>query len=170
MTYRITTPVIGFPSITDVSTSATTGKKVPLGTIVRAKDPTYGEGEFIYLKGVANTVVGSVVTYDDVNATTTLAPNTANLGQSLAVAMSANGANSYGWYQIAGAAVIKKTGVKFSPNVALFLSATTGRVRSSAASGKQVLNARTINAATVTGLVSTITVQLSRPFAQGQVI
>lgn len=170
MTYIITSHQIGMQRIGEVSTSATTGKQHPLGTIVRAKDPTYGEGEFIYLEGVANTVVGSLVAYDIVNGTTTLAPNTANMGRPLAVAMSANGANSYDWYQISGAAVIKKSAVVVSPSVALFLSGTAGRVRSSAASGKQVLNARTINAATVSAAVSTITVQINRPFAQGQVI
>lgn len=170
MTYLITSPQIGMQRIADTSTSATTGKQHPLGTIVRAKDPTYGEGEFIYLEGVASTVVGSTVVYDTVNGTTTLAPNTANMGRPIAIAMSANVANSYGWYQIAGAAVIKKSAVVFSPNVALFLSGTAGRVRASVASGKQVLNARTINAATVSAAVSTITVQINRPFTQGQVI
>ena len=38
-----------------------------LGMVVRAFDPTYGEGEFILLLGVASTVIGSMVTY---NATT----------------------------------------------------------------------------------------------------
>ena len=36
----------------------------PLGTIVRGHDPTYGEGEFIYLQGVASTIVGSIVEYN----------------------------------------------------------------------------------------------------------
>ena len=34
-----------------------------LGTIVRAFDASYGEGEFIYLLGVSGTVTGSVVTW-----------------------------------------------------------------------------------------------------------
>jgi len=59
----------------------------PLGTIVTAVDPTFGGGEFIYLKGVASTVVGSLVTYDQFLATTTLAPATGGVG-SVAVAMS----------------------------------------------------------------------------------
>jgi hypothetical protein len=78
----------------------------PLGTIVSAVDPTYGTGEFIFLKGVASTVVGSLVTYDQTLATTTLAPATGGNGP-VAVAMSANVASQYGWYQIAGAAAVK---------------------------------------------------------------
>ncbi len=79
-----------------------------LGQIVRAYDSTYGEGEFIYLKGVASTAVGSIVEYDTSWATglVTLAVNTP---RPLAVAMSACVANEFGWYQISGEAVMKKT-------------------------------------------------------------
>jgi hypothetical protein len=141
-----------------------------LGTIVRAIDATtYGGGEFIYLKGAANTVVGMLVVYDPVNATTTLTPNTANLDQPVAVAMSANVLANYGWYQIAGASVIKKTAVKVSPNVPVYQSATIGRVMSTAASGKELMNARSVNAATVLSATSTITVLTQRPFLQGAV-
>ena len=41
------------------------GQEHPLGSIIPASDPVYGEGEFIYLLGVANTVVGSLVTWAD---------------------------------------------------------------------------------------------------------
>src|SRR6478735_1698686 len=85
----------------------------PLGTIVRAFDASYGEGEFIYLLGVNGTVTGSVVTWGGVAGSgaaakptwqTALAP--ANLGQPIAVAMAATGAGQFGWYQIAGTAVV----------------------------------------------------------------
>jgi len=84
--------LLGQP-IGDTSTT----KKHTLGTIVRAKDPTYGGGEFIYLAGVASTVVGSLVTFDQNLATTALAPATGGKGP-VAVAMSANVASQYGWY------------------------------------------------------------------------
>lgn len=157
------------PSQYQVGQSPFFGQAHPLGTIIRAYDPTLGEGEFIYLKGVASTVVGSLVTYDQVNATTTLSPNTANLAQPVAVAMSANVASQFGWYQIAGAAVIKKTNTKINPAVQIFLSATAGRIQATVASGKEILNAITINAATVASATSTVTVQINRPFLQGQV-
>jgi hypothetical protein len=140
------------------------------GTIIRGVDSTtYGGGEFIYLKGVVSTVVGNLVSYDPVAHTTTLTANTANLNQPVAVAMSANVASQWGWYQIEGAAVIKKTAVKVSPSVPVYQSGTTGRVMSTAASGKQLMNARSINAATVLSATSTITVLIDRPFLQGAV-
>jgi len=166
MAYTPATPELGIQPIASFSSTL----NHPLGYVVEAYDPTYGAGEFIYLPGVASTVVGSLVTYDPINKTTTLAPNTANLAQPLAVSMSANIlATTYGWYQIGGVAVIKKTAVKVSPNVALYLSGTTGRVMSTAASGKQVVNARSVNAATVASATSTINAILDRPFAQGAV-
>jgi hypothetical protein len=74
-----------------------TTQMLPLGTIVRARDTNttnnQGEGEFIYLKGVVSTVVGSMVDYDKIANTTTLSPATLGTGP-VAVAMSANVASS----------------------------------------------------------------------------
>lgn len=140
-----------------------------LGTIVRATHDTYGEGEFIYLLGVASTVVGSVVTYNASTWQTTLIPNTANLAASVAVAMAANVAAQYGWYQISGLAVVKKTNVSWEPQKAAFISGTAGRVMDTAASGKQILNAKSANLTTTTTTTSTIILEINRPFAQGQV-
>ena len=172
MAYKIIEARIGLPPITSITSVASAGlinsTGVPLGTIVRAEDPTYGLGEFVYLAGVSSTVVGSLVTYNQLTGATTLSPNTANLAQPVAVAMAANtSATALSWYQIAGAAVIKKTAVKVNPNVVIYQSATTGRVMSTAASGKQVLGARTNNAATVASATSTITVLIDRPHLQG---
>ena len=61
MAYHISDTLIGSQKIAENSAT----QKHPVGTIVRAEDPTYGEGEFIYLIGVASTIVGSLVTYDD---------------------------------------------------------------------------------------------------------
>ena len=57
MAYTITTPLAGFQGIALTDTT----QNHALGTIVQATDPTYGAGEFIYLKGIASTVVGSMV-------------------------------------------------------------------------------------------------------------
>lgn len=166
MAYIPTTNRLGIQPLGVTSTTA----NMPTGTIVEAIDPTFGSGEFIYLEGVASTVVGSLVVYNPLANTTTLAPSTANLNQPVAVAMSANVAAQYGWYQIEGCAVIVKTATKVSPNVPLYLSATAGSVMATQASGKEVLNARTVNAATVLSAVGTITAIIDRPFAQGQVV
>lgn len=166
MAYTPSTPELGIQPIGLTSTT----QNHPLGTIIDAYDPTLGGGKFIYLKGVGSTVIGSNVIYDQVNGTTTLAPSTANLAQPLAIAMSANLLGSFGWYQVSGAAVIKKTATKINPGVQLFLSATAGRVQSAALSGKEILNCITVNAATVASATSTITANLQFPFAQGQKI
>ena len=139
-----------------------------LGQVVRAFDPTHGEGEFIMLVGVASTVVGSLVTYNATTYQTTLSANTANQGTPVAVAMSANLAASFGWYQIGGLAVIKKTAVAVNAGVSVFQSATTGRIMPTAASGKAVLGAKSANLATVASTVSTVIVSINRPHLQGQ--
>lgn len=155
------------------STRGPAGNSTPgrLGAIAKAYHPTYGEGEFIYLKGVASTAIGSLVTYNSLAPSTALAPNTANLGQPVAVAMSAAATTGvYGWYQITGIATILKTAVKVNPAVSVFLSATVGRIMPTAASGKQIVNAISVNAATVASATSTVLVELQRSFAQGQKI
>lgn len=158
------------PSQYQTGQSQAFGQAHPLGTIVKAYDATLGEGEFIYLGGVASTKVGSLVIYNNSAGTTTLAPNTANLGEPLAVAMSACTASGFGWYQISGVATILKTAVKVNPNVNVFLSATAGRIMPTVASGKELQNAITVNAATVASGTSTVLVQINRVFAQGQKI
>lgn len=148
-------------------TSAIPTPPATLGMVCRASDPTYGEGEFILLVGVANTVVGSLVTYNATTYQTALSPNTANLAQPVAVAMSACTAGLFGWYQIGGLAVIKKTAVAVNAQVPVYQSATTGRIMPTAASGKQVLGARSANLATVASTVSTVIVSINRPHMQG---
>jgi hypothetical protein len=121
-------------AIADTSTTA----KHALGTIVRAKDPTYGAGEFIYLKGLAATAIGTWVTYNmDDGGTTLLAANA--IGP-VAVAMSANVASQYGWYQIQGKAVgLCLAG--FLDNAIVYATATAGSVDDAVVAGDRVKNA-----------------------------
>lgn len=179
MAYTFVDPFIGMLQIASTDSGVTppnqaTAIPTPpatLGKIARAVDPTFGEGEFILLAGVAGTVVGSLVTWNTTSFTTALCPSTANLAQPVAVAMSANvAATTFAWYQISGVAVIKKTAVKVNPNVPLFISATAGRVFPTVASGKELMGVRSANAATVASATSTINAVLGRPHAQGQVI
>jgi hypothetical protein len=149
----------------------------PLGTIIRAYDGVYGEGEFIYLLGVVSTVVGSLVVWAGSTGTipagvptfqTALCPATANLGQPVAVAMSANVAGQWGWYQITGNAVVAENGT-FTAGAAVFLtSATAGVVTTSVAAGKQIMNARSVIAdgqpAAGFGVM-----YIDRPFVEGQI-
>ena len=81
--------------LTDVSSSDKEG----VGTVRRE-----GNCEYLYCKGVASTITGSVVRVsNDGNYTTALLTTT--LGQypcKLAVAMAAIIADKYGWYQVKG--------------------------------------------------------------------
>lgn len=147
-----------------------TTQKHPLGTIVRGVDPTYGEGEFIYLLGVGSTVVGSLARYNATTYQTTLSvAGDKNTGVPFAVAMSANVASQYGWYQISGNAVIKKTTVSVNPGVAIYLSGTSGRIKVLTSAGQQILGARTANLTTIVTTTSTVVVTINRPCAQSQI-
>lgn len=157
---------LGLQAIDEISTT----QNHALGTRVRARHATYGEGEFIYLLGVANTVTGLIVRYNATTYQTTIVTAAANTAAPYAVAMAANVASSYGWYQIAGNAVVKKTAVAMAPSIPVYISGTAGRVKVIASAGLQVLGARTANLATISAGVSTITLTIDRPHGQGQII
>ena len=78
-------------------TAIDTVAKYAMGSRVQDKNCN----EYIYLKGVASTVAGSWVTYDELGITTLLA---ANAKGPVAVAMAVTVADTYGWYQICGSA------------------------------------------------------------------
>lgn len=153
------------------SSPGAAGRSTPgrLGSIAKAYHPTFGEGEFIYLLGVASTLVGSVVSYNATTFQTALSVNTAKGAWPLAVAMSANVAASYSWYQIEGLATVLKTATQVLPQVKIFQSATAGRVTPTSASGLEVLGARGANLVTVTSTTSTIVILLNRPALQGNI-
>ncbi len=164
MAYVVQNPLAGFQPIAVTDTT----QNHALGTIVRAVDPTYGEGEFIYLKGVASTVVGSLVDYDSYLATTALAPATGGIG-AVAVAMSANVASQYGWYQISGSAVVKAPNAMTVGAEVFMLAATPGSIDDAAVNGEQVLNAK-VSTTTATPSSGLAVIQIDRPFHQGQVV
>jgi hypothetical protein len=159
MTWQITTPQIGYPTITDTDTT----QKVALGTVVRAFDSTYGEGEFIYLKGVASTVAGDAVVYDEYAATTTRTV-AASRGP-VAVAMSANVANQYGWYQVKGAA-LTNTAASGTAGGFVCVTATAGTV-DDAGTAVQVDGA-VYRTATGTPSAGKAVLEINRPSANGQ--
>jgi hypothetical protein len=142
----------------------------PLGSIIRAYDSTLGQGEFIYLLGVASTVPGLAVTYDATTFQTTLSPNTANNVNPVAFAMAANVAGQYGWYQISGLVTAKKTAVQVLPQAKIYQSATAGRIFPTSTASKELLGARAANLTTVTSTTSTVIILVNRPSFQGQIL
>lgn len=99
--YQPTQPFLGVQPIQTTSTV----QNHPLGTIVRAQDPVYGEGEFIYAKGVASTAAGDFCTFNTGSVPASVRTVAASVGPA-GIAMSANVASQYGWYQISGAGVV----------------------------------------------------------------
>lgn len=167
MAYTVSAPFVGAQPIATTETV----QKHPLGTKVEGFDPTYGWGEFIYLLGVSGTEVGMVVTYNATTYQTALVTvtNGKNKGLPVGVAMSANVGSQYGWYQVGGNAVVKKTTVAVTPQVPVYISATSGRLKVLASAGQQILGAQSANLTTVVTTTSTVVVTINRPHTQGQI-
>ncbi len=138
--------------ITVISSSA----KLPLGTVIQAKDATDGWAEFIYLKGVASTVAGSVVSFDEAGVS---ALAVANAKGRIGVAMSANVANKYGWYQISGKGSAKVAS-GFADNGVCYLTSTGGTVDDANVAG-DLIKGMMGRSAISDGKA---TVELNRPF------
>lgn len=135
------------------------------GMVVTAQDPTYGEGEFILLQGVGSTAVGSMVTYNATTFQTALAPVGTNKPQPVAFAMAATGASSWGWYQIGGLAVAKKTSGLALASLVAVGCLTIGKVAATG-SGKEIQGALTAAKSTASTSVQLI---INRPHMQGRI-
>lgn len=153
-----------------VSTTAV----VPVGTIVRAKDPTLGEGEFIMLPTTASVTLGNLVSYRGVSPSSSgtyaavRSPSGTGSGADVAVAMATGQAACFAWFQISGTAPVLKTAVIISANKAAYLSATAGRVKQIASTGRGVLGMVLLGkgntaGSAVSGAVSTVYATFNRP-------
>lgn len=161
MAWNITTPLIGAQGITAHGTT----QKHPLGKIVQASDSTYGSGEFIYLKGVNSTIVGSVVTYHLSTFLTALATSVVGVSNPVAVAMSACVTGEYGWYQISGLAILGKANT-LSLGVTLPLAAASGLVIA-ADTTNRLSGVVTAAIASASTLVVTVPCMIQRPTTGG---
>lgn len=132
--YKPVSPIIGMQGLYEISST----QQHQLGLRVQGFDVDYGLGEFVYLKGVASCVEGSVVTFNqDDNTTTLLAANA--IGP-VAVALGACVANTFGWFQLYGKAVVKSNTVADNANV--YAEATAGQVDDAVVAGDRVKNAK----------------------------
>ena len=115
--------------------------------------------EYIYLKGVASTIAGSWVTFDELGATALMDTDTAAsvLGQ-VAIASGAIVADRWGWYLIAGSA--SAGALTVVDNTKVFASATAGSCDDTGTAGLQVMNAQWRSA----DASSLATVQIFYPF------
>lgn len=164
MTYKLDTRFIGYPPIEGVlpATGPVGQPWPPLapGMIVEADDPVWGPGEFIFAKaGGSIRQYGLCVLTPTFNATTrifdqlmTEAPNTANTGRSLYVAMAETGptgmvVNQYGWFMDAGTAPVNGT-ASVAAGTTVGITAA-GQIGANSA-GKQILNAVSAQIASAT--------------------
>ena len=156
--------LIGGQAIADTSTT----QQHQLGMIVRAYDATFGIGEFIYLKGVASTAVGSIVSYNTVSFTTVLCPVGNNRSRPVAISMSANVASQWGWYQISGIAVAAKT-----CTICLVASGVVGVLTiglvAGTASGKELRGVIVAATASAAAGRTSVRLTINRPHQQGRV-
>lgn len=160
MAFSINTPYV----VTQAISATETTQAVPLGTIVQATDPVYGNAEFIYLKGVASTAVGDFVIFDLYAGTTTRL--VASGRGPCAVAMSANNSTSnYGWYQISGA-VPGNVLASFANNANCYATATAGSIDDAVVSGDKIDGARS-KTAIGTPTASQAVIMLARPSLNG---
>lgn len=154
--------IVLLQKINEVSTT----QKHDLGTIITATDrdsTAYGVGEFIYLKGIDNTVAGSVVLYQADDYSTKLAVS-GDIGP-IALAMTNNVANTFGWYQIKGKG-ISKVASGFADNSNCYLSATAGVLSNTVLSANYVFNIKGGSAIGAIG-IGLAEVELERPFITG---
>ena len=153
-------PLTGGIGVQPIATKSTT-QNHPLGQIIQAVDATLGVGEFIYLKGVASTVVGSWVGYSPALGTTVLA--VANGNYPLAVSMTTNTTTtSFAWYQISGIATALGLTSITTTSGFLWLTSTAGSVDDASVIGDAVLFARKTATVHVVGTFLD-TYNISRP-------
>lgn len=158
MAFSLASNYVGFQPLTETSTV----QNHALGTIVRGTDPTYGEGEFIYLKGVASTIVGSCAVFD--SAYQTALTVAASRGP-VAVSLSANVANQFGWYQVRGLAVLDCATV--ASGATAQATATAGEIDDTTTAG-QFIDGMTTKSANGTPAAGQCICALAHPAMNGR--
>jgi hypothetical protein len=134
---------------------------IPVGTIINVNDPYWGGLDLIRLSIPVSTAVrvGSLSTLTATYGYVAV-PNTANLGQSLAVSFNDIPSNAsfvqYAWFVIAGRYPVL-SGASVAADTAFGITAAGTAGANSA--GKQILNARVQLAATTTVVKANVTTQ-----------
>lgn len=164
MAFKYAHDVLGATQLTDIDV---TTARHPLGTIVKGRDATYGEAEFIYLKGVSSAAAGHLVSYD---VTFTAALHTTELDKSrpVAVLLSAIDASTkFGWAQISGSASVKKANtVSFAAGAGL---AGDSGLAIAVVSGLILNGALVSIVASAKSDVTTVRVMINRPHGPSDV-
>lgn len=162
----ITEPRVGMQPISTVEDV----QKHPFGTIVHARDigsTAYGEGEFVYVKGVASGAVAKWAGYNRKSGATTLA--VADGVYPIGVMVSTlDAATDFGWLQISGRCVGKCL-TAFADSGICYLTATAGSVDDASVIGDVVHLARGANGETVTVGDLGGQFEIHRPYSENRV-
>ncbi len=138
--------------------------KFTVGQEMRFKDPDYGAGVFVYMKGVASCVPKDWVTLNmDDGTVTRLAANA--IGP-VAVAMASITASYYGWFQRVGKA-LGRCLTLFADNGRVYITGTTGAVDDTSVAGDVVWNAKGASLTTVDSGYAEF--EIDRPFVADRV-
>lgn len=129
--------------------------QVPMGTIVKAFDPWWGAGEFMYVRANGSIrAFGVCVLTPAFNSgdarwryEATEVPNTANLGRTLGVALRAMTSGQYGWVCVGGLVPVNCNASVAADTTFGIAAAGQGGANSA---GKQILNARVMAAGATT--------------------
>lgn len=139
-------------------------KRHDTGTIVPCKDPDYGAGEFVYMKGVASCAIRNWVTLNTDDGTVTRLA--ANAIGSCAIAMSTLTASYWGWFQISGKA-IGSCLTLFADNARVYITGTAGSVDDTSVAGDYVWGALGASLTVVSSGVADF--ELNRPYVADRV-
>lgn len=165
-TWKIVDARAGAQPIATVETE----QKHPFGTIVRAKDigsTNYGEGEFIYVKGVSSGATKKWCGYNSKTGATTLAVADGNYPLGVMVS-TLDSTSKYGWLQIRGRAIGAAL-TAFADNGVCYLTATAGSVDDASVIGDVIHNAIGRNGGTHTVGDLAGEFELNRPFCENRV-
>lgn len=159
-TFKMRTPILGAQAASEPSSTV----MHPLGSRASFQDANDGAIEAIYLKGKANTVVGSWVVFDQDDHATTLADADDVPTGPIAVALSVCNNNSlYGWYAIYGK-VEAQMAASFADDGLIYLTATAGVCDDVAVTNCRVKNAQGAETIVGAGLAE---VRLYYPYVDG---
>lgn len=187
MAYSSTTVTMGIPDINTVVLNGNLGDPdtlaLPsvtladkLGTIIEAQDLLNSwRGQFILLAVPVSTTITVGLLYQfDKNYNVALVPvggTSKNTGVQVVCAYTAVTSNAssvqYAWFFYQGIVPVLKTAVTCTPQNAVYISGTAGRVKFISSAGQQILGARTQNTATLSAGVSSVNVYLGPSSLEG---
>jgi hypothetical protein len=157
-------PRIGMQPIANAETT----QYHALGTIVRCKDvgsTAYGEGEFIYVKGVSSGAAKAWAIYNADDFTTTLAVAD-GIGPMGVMMSTLDASTKFGWLQISGKA-LGKCLTLFADNGIVYLTSTAGSIDDASVIGDVVHLAKGASTAVVGDLYAEF--EIHRPYAENRV-